>query len=439
MKILVIGAGYVGLAMGVVFTKSHDVTLLDINAERVSLVNKGICPIHEVGMPDLLKTAVQKGKLKAVTDKDEVGKQDIIMICTGTPSLSDGSVDLSQIEAAAEYTFSNRDSLFSNYTVVAIKSTVPPGTTKKYILDRIEKENLSKSVAAVFNPEFLREGTAIVDALNPDRIVIGTSSKKGFDIFRDMYTDCLGDKAKNFLSMTLESAELCKYASNSFLATKISFANEIANLAERISGVELDNVMKGVGADHRINPLMFGAGAGYGGACLPKDVSGLAAFARELGVDMPVLDAIQEVNKLRATHIIEMLSEEIGLIKGKKIAVLGIAFKPNTDDIRNSPGLRVIDSLILEDAEVWAHDPLLDMMNIPEESKKCHFTFELKDCLVNSEACILMTEWKEYLELGPSKLTATMSNKVLIDGRRTFANQTIPDDVKYRTIGKPPT
>jgi UDPglucose 6-dehydrogenase len=258
-------------------------------------------------------------------------------------------------------------------------------------------------------------------------------------MFQEMYEDCLGEKADNFLSMTPESAELCKYASNSFLATKVSFSNEIANISERIPGVELESVMRGVGADHRISPSMFGAGAGYGGACLPKDVSGLAAFSRKLGVEMPILDAVQEVNRQRAAHIIKMLEEEIRAIKGKKIAVLGIAFKPNTDDIRNSPSLRVIETLIQEGADVMAHDPLLDMMDIPLDSKKAKFTRSLNECLENADACILMTEWKNYVNLGPVNLTKNMNNKVIIDGRRAFANQTIPGDVSYRTIGKPPT
>jgi len=404
MKILVIGAGYVGLSMGVILAKSHDVTLLDINEERVALVNKGICPIHEIGMPDLLETAVKTGKLVAITNQERTEKQDVIVICTGTPSRPDGSVDLSQVESAAEFIFSNRDNLFSDYTVVAIKSTIPPGTTTKYILSRIIKEGLSESVAAVFNPEFLREGTAVMDALNPDRIIVGSSTDRGSEIFREMYDACLGDKADNFISMTLESAELCKYASNSFLATKISFSNEIANLAERIPGVELEQVMTGVGADHRISPSMFGAGAGFGGS-----------------------------------HIMEMLGEEVGSIKGKKIAILGIAFKPDTDDIRESPGLRVIETLIQEGVDVWAHDPLLDKIKIPEGYERCKFTKDLDDCLTNSDACILMTEWKDYVDLGPVKLTTNMSNKVIIDGRRAFADQTIPEDISYRTIGKPPT
>jgi len=439
MKILVIGAGYVGLSMGVILAKSHDVTLLDINEERVALVNKGICPIHEIGMPDLLETAVKTGKLVAITNQERTEKQDVIVICTGTPSRPDGSVDLSQVESAAEFIFSNRDNLFSDYTVVAIKSTIPPGTTTKYILSRIIKEGLSESVAAVFNPEFLREGTAVMDALNPDRIIVGSSTDRGSEIFREMYDACLGDKADNFISMTLESAELCKYASNSFLATKISFSNEIANLAERIPGVELEQVMTGVGADHRISPSMFGAGAGFGGSCLPKDVRGLASYAKSLGVEMPVLDAIQHVNRNRATHIMEMLGEEVGSIKGKKIAILGIAFKPDTDDIRESPGLRVIETLIQEGVDVWAHDPLLDKIKIPEGYERCKFTKDLDDCLTNSDACILMTEWKDYVDLGPVKLTTNMSNKVIIDGRRAFADQTIPEDISYRTIGKPPT
>jgi UDPglucose 6-dehydrogenase len=325
----------------------------------------------------------------------------------------------------------------TDFTAIAIKSTVPPGTTRKYILNRINQEGLEPKTAAVFNPEFLREGSAVMDALNPDRIIVGSNSERAIEMFRQMYLECLGEKAENFISMTIESAELCKYASNSFLATKISFSNEIASLAENIPGVELESVMMGVGADHRISPSMFGAGAGYGGSCLPKDIRGLSAFAKQLGVEMLVLDAVQKVNLDRANHIIEMLTKEIESVKGKKIAVLGLAFKPNTDDVRESPGLRIIKILSKMGADVWAHDPLLEKMNLSEYSNGYNFTTSIDECLQGSEACILMTEWKDYIDLGPEKIVAMMSNKIIIDGRRALVNHSMSDDIKYRTIGKP--
>ena len=363
--------------------------------------------------------------------------QEIIFICTGTPSLPDGSVDMRQVQSAADYIFSNAKDVFSKYTVIVIKSTVPPGTTRKYILDRIKKEGFSDSVAASFNPEFLREGTAVVDALNPDRIIVGVNTDRGSEMMKNLYQECLGDKASNYLSMSLESAELAKYANNSFLATKISFSNEIANICESIPGVDFDSVMKGVGADHRINPAMFGAGAGYGGSCLPKDVSGLTHFAERLHVDTPILRAIQDVNLQRAEHIVNMLIEEIGELKGKEIGVLGIAFKPDTDDIRNSPGLRVIEVLIKKGAKVTAHDPLLAKINLEKNQYKCKFTDDLADCLQASSGCIIMTEWKDYVDLGLEGLSSMMKGKVIIDGRRAFVKANVPKDVNYRTIGRP--
>ena len=437
MRVLVIGAGYVGLSMGVVLAKAHDVTLLDINEERVKQINQAICPIHEVQMPELLKDAIKNGKLRAVTDREKVTDQEIIFICTGTPSLPDGSVDMRQVQSAADYIFSNAKDVFSKYTVIVIKSTVPPGTTRKYILDRIKKEGFSDSVAASFNPEFLREGTAVVDALNPDRIIVGVNTDRGSEMMKNLYQECLGDKASNYLSMSLESAELAKYANNSFLATKISFSNEIANICESVPGVDFDSVMKGVGADHRINPAMFGAGAGYGGSCLPKDVSGLTHFAERLHVDTPILRAIQDVNLQRAEHIVNMLIEEIGELKGKEIGVLGIAFKPDTDDIRNSPGLRVIEVLIKKGAKVTAHDPLLAKINLEKNQYKCKFTDDLADCLQASSGCIIMTEWKDYVDLSLEELSSMMKDKVIIDGRRAFVKANVPKDVNYRTIGRP--
>ncbi|MHA1864826.1 MAG: nucleotide sugar dehydrogenase, partial [Candidatus Thorarchaeota archaeon] len=311
--------------------------------------------------------------------------------------------------------------------------------TTALVLDKIENGCFKDQLGAFFNPEFLREGTAIHDAKNPDRIIIGASSDRAAGLVQRMYTECLGDKADNIITMSLESGELCKYVSNSFLATKISFANEIANITERIPGADFDDVVKGMSADSRICEKFFGSGVGYGGSCFPKDVSGLIMLAKDdLGVDTHILEAAQRVNAERTERILEILSEHVPDVKGMKIAVLGIAFKPGTDDTRESPALKVIQQLSVLGANVWAHDPLLDEMEIPEEvHSQASFTENVEECLENSEACILMTEWIEYIDLGPEAITATMSNKLLIDGRRAFIRYDIPSGITYRAIGRP--
>ena len=439
MRILIIGAGYVGLSMGVILAETHDVLLLDIDSSKVESINDGQSPIFEDGISELLQNATQSGRLKAQTPERPIGYRDVVMVCVGTPSREDGSVNLSYVDDALELLFERVDEFCDDYTAVGIKSTIPPGTTKTLVIDRIENRGLTDRVGAFFNPEFLREGTAINDAKNPDRIIIGASSDRAAGLVQRMYTECLREKADNIITMSLESGELCKYVSNAFLATKISFANEIANITERIPGADFDSVVKGMAADSRISGKFFGSGAGYGGSCFPKDVSGLIMLAKDdIGVDTHILQAAQRVNAERPARILDFVREHIPDVKGKKIAVLGIAFKPNTDDTRESPALKVIQQLSDLGANVWAHDPLLNKMELPEDiHSQANLTESIEECLKNSEACILMTEWKEYINMELEEITDTMSKKLLIDGRRAFINRDIPSGIIYRAIGKP--
>ncbi len=437
MNVLIIGAGYVGLSMGVVLAKSHVVTLVDIDESKVAMINRKESPIHERDMDDLLADAVSRNKIRAITPAEPFGRQNLVLICVGTPSMEDGSVDLSYVNKATDMVFERIEEILDDYCVIGIKSTVPPGTTRKFVSEKVARMGYMDKLGVVFNPEFLREGSAIADATNPDRIIIGASDYKASQVLKKLYQEVLGDAANNVIVISLESAELCKYVNNAFLATKISFANEIANITERVSGADIDEVMRAVGEDSRISPKFFGSGAGYGGSCFPKDVAGLISFAeKNLGIATHVLRAIQLVNSERPARIVNLLLEELPSLKGKKVSVLGLAFKPGTDDTRESPALKIIDLLHEHGAEVWAHDPLVHEMDLGNLAKKAQLTDNLEECLNNSAACVLVTEWEEYIQRGLAGLTELMQGNLLIDGRRVFTDAEIPESVSYRTIGQ---
>jgi UDPglucose 6-dehydrogenase len=301
---------------------------------------------------------------------------------------------------------------------------------------------LEHKIGVAYNPEFLREGNAINDALKPDRVVIGTNNERVANALIEMFEECLGKNATTYTIMSPESAEFCKYVSNSFLATKISFANEVANMVEKVPGADIDDIMYGVGLDQRICHRYLetpGAGAGYGGSCFPKDIRGLAHFAQEdLKIPVPILDSIQKVNSGRPQRLIEMLTECMSDIHNRKIAVLGLAFKPNTDDARESPTIPLTYLLSELGAQICIHDPNATRIRL-ETSLPVGVivTDNLDHCIKESDACILMTNWKVYEELGLKQLTNFMSNKIFIDGRRVFSRSEIPTDVIYRSIGKP--
>ncbi|MFW9850620.1 MAG: UDP-glucose dehydrogenase family protein, partial [Candidatus Thorarchaeota archaeon] len=382
-----------------------------------------------------LASGVSSGRLRAVHVDDQVNKQDVVMICVGTPSDKNGTVDMTYVQSAIDWFFENTDNLIGDYGVLVLKSTCPPGTTHKLIHEQIEARGLSGRVSSAFNPEFLREGSAIWDTENPDRVVLGTYDEKTGMFLKEMYTECLNN-SPTYVNMKPTSAEFCKYVSNCFLATKISFANEIANLVEKIPEADIDEVFEGVGLDARISPKFFGAGVGFGGSCFPKDTIGLVRYAEEeLGVGMQILRATLDVNAGRPQHIIDLLMDCIDTVNNRKIAVLGLAFKPGTDDTRESPSFKVIDLLNKIGADVWVHDPLSSKMDLMESQSKITIADSVEDCVKDSYACILITEWGDYTNLGVETLTRLMKQKIFIDGRRVFARSSIPDDVIYKTIG----
>ena len=437
MRVLIVDSGYVGLCMGVVFAKSHDVTLVDIDQAKVDMINRAESPIYEKDIDTLLSAGISKGSLVAKNTDAEFQPHDVVLIAVGTPSSDDGSVNLDYLKSAVDWIFSREAQLCnSDFCVICIKSTVLPGTTTEIVQKQIDARNLGSRIASVFNPEFLREGNAIYDSINPDRIVIGSDNQRATQLIQSLYESTI-ESDTVFVEMSKESSELCKYVSNCFLATKISFANEIANIAERIPNADIDEVMHAVGLDGRISPKFFGSGAGYGGSCFPKDTIGLISFAENiLKTDSRIIRAANEVNKTRPDRLVDLLLECVPNIKGKKVAILGLAFKPDTDDTRYSPSYRIIDLLQSQHAEVWIHDPMMKkILENEDPPKNVTIAYTIEECLTDTDACILVTDWSDYKNAGLASLVAPMRTKIFIDGRRLFVKDEYTQNINYRTIG----
>jgi UDPglucose 6-dehydrogenase len=434
--VTVFGAGYVGLTTATVLASKHEVIVVDINQEKVALINQGKPPIKEDDLEFRLRQAVESRRLKAVGTDYEFGPQNAVLICVDTPSNPDGSVNLTSVESVVDSISRNYHKLLDDYLLIAVRSTVPPGTTRSLVLNRMQRDRNPDKFGVVFQPEFLRQGKAIYDLLNPDRLIVGASDARAFDMYKALTVPCLDKSNMNVLQMSIESAEMCKYVSNSFLATKISFVNEMASLAERIPNADIDDVVRGMTADHRICPSHLRPGLGYGGSCLPKDVNGFISFGKRLGISMHLLDAVHVVNEKTTDRLLALLGSDIAGLVGQKVAVLGLAFKAGTDDTRESPSLSLIERLSQLGAEIHAHDPTVN----PEQTKNafsCRFEVcdEVESCTKGAHALFLMTEWNEYLEMGLDQITSTMTHKLVIDGRRLFVHASIPDDVLYRPLG----
>jgi len=416
MNVSIIGTGYVGTVTGACFAElGHNVVCVDIDSEKVRQMNEGIPPIHEEGLPELLKKHVGSG-LRATSDySDAISDSDATFICVGTPSDENGSIDLSIVRSASE---SIGRALAEweiggdadRYHVVVVKSTVVPGTTDEVVAPIIrEKSGDASTVGIAMNPEFLREGKAVYDFMNPDKIVIGGDSRARDTVAR------LYEKISCEITLTdTRTAEMIKYANNSFLATKISFANEIGNICKRL-GIDVYEVMSAVGKDFRISEHFLNAGAGFGGSCFPKDVKALIGRARELGYDPLLLNATIRVNEEQPMRMIELLADRIQEIRGKRIAVLGLAFKNETDDIREARSIPVIGELLNRGATVAAYDPLAteNMRKVFPDVLYCD---SAKDALAGADACLIMTEWAEFGSLDQE--FEEMLNVVVIDGRR---------------------
>ena len=443
LRIGFIGLGYVGLTTATVLAyHGYDVVGVDIDSRKVEMVRRGEPPIYEPGLGEMLRASVGSGRLTAATGYGELAGADIVLITVGTPSLSDGGINLSYVYHAAKRLGKVLTSSRSGYPVIAVKSTVIPGTARRVaqIIEEASGLRLGSSFGVASNPEFLREGRAVEDTLRPSRIVIGEVDEKGASILEEFWTSFyhkLGHKPP-VLRVTAETAEMIKYASNAFLAMKISFANTIARICERIPGCDIVEVVRGMALDPRINPEFLGAGLGYGGSCFPKDVKALTAFAKQLCVDTQLLEAINHVNETQPLHIARRLEEMLGGLEDKTITVLGAAFKPDTDDVRESRAIALARLLLERGARVRLHDPnpaaLENAKKILGDTVEYHSRVE--EALKEADAAVIATEWRDYRSLAPEAFTRYMKRPVVLDARRIYnPHRFIEAGVKFYAVG----
>lgn len=439
-KISVIGAGYVGLCTAVGFaSKGYSVVACDVDEEKITKINKGIPTFYEPGLKEKLSESIKKGNLKGVVGQTEkvIEETDLTFVAVGTPSKPDGSIDLKYIESAA-CNIGKALKQKSSYHVTIIKSTVVPGTTQntvKPILEKESKKVTGEGFGLCMNPEFLRQGSAFQDTINADRVVIGSYDKRSGDVLEDLYKDFYSVHVPTIIRTSLSTAELIKYASNSMLATKISFINTIANICEQIPGADVKVVATAMGLDKRIGPLFLDAGLGYGGSCFPKDVKALIACSKSLGYDPELLDSVEKVNKTQPLKAVEFCKEQLGCLEGKKIAILGLAFKPDTDDMREARVIPIINQLLREGANVTAYDPVAMPIAKTIFDHKLSYAQSALNCIKGADACIVVTEWDEFKKLTPEDFTKNMKQPILIDGRRIFNPETFKTKLQFVALG----
>ena len=438
MRIGIFGAGYVGLSTAVCFAQKHDITLIDIDPNKVAAINNNKPYIFEKDLEDLLSHALEKKSLRSKLINETFQPFHMIFITVGTPSEDDGYINLQFVRDVAKTLLQRTTEFFfdDQQTLIVMRSTVIPGTTNRTLGD-FEKHKLAKIAS---NPEFLAQGSAIHDTLHPKRIIIGSNQEDAFLRLEDFYTQFYRDLQIPILHMSIESAEFTKYIANAFLAMKISFANEIADLVQHIKNTDIDDIMKGIGLDPRISPYFLRAGIGFGGSCFPKDIQALISFSENLSAETPrILSAVLKVNENRPYRLIRILREELGDLNDSRIAILGLSFKPGTNDVREAPSISIIQALWRAGARIIVHDPLIERMDLRSFKRfNILVTSSVEECLKGADACLLLTEWTEYSNLELDFIVKDMRNKIIIDGRRIFVERNIPPDVQYITIGSFP-
>jgi UDPglucose 6-dehydrogenase len=440
-KISVLGIGYVGLCTAVGFaSKGYDVVASTHDAEKAAKINKGVPPFHEPNLKKLLEETIKNGNLICLINQTEkaVLETDLTFNAVGTPSRADGSIDLQFIET------STRDigqalNKKNTYHVVVVKSTVVPGTTQdlvKPILENQSKKKCGTDFGLCMNPEFLRQGSAFQDTMHTDRVVIGEYDKKSGDVLENLYKDFYRENMPPIIRTSLSTAELIKYASNSMLATKISFINTMANLCEKIPGADVKVVATAMGLDKRIGPLFLNAGLGYGGSCFPKDVKALIACSESLGYRLKLLEEVENVNKTQPMKAVELCRELLGSsLKGRRIAILGLAFKADTDDMREARAIPIVNRLIENGASVAAYDPVAMPIAKTIFKDKIRYAASAIDCLNGADCCILVTEWDEFKKLKPMDFVKNMKQPLLIDGRRIYNPEEFSQKLRFVAIG----
>lgn len=439
MNITIVGTGYVGLVSGTCFAETGiNVTCVDVDQAKIDKLNKGIIPIYEPGLTPMVTNNMEKGRLFFSTSlKDSIAEADAVFIAVGTPPDEDGSADLKYVLGVAReigrYT--------EHYMVIVTKSTVPIGTAKKVkaaIQEELDNRNSDLTFDVASNPEFLKEGAAISDFLKPDRVVIGTESEKAQKVMQKLYKPFLMNNHP-VIFMDIPSAEMTKYAANSMLATKISFMNDIANLCE-IVGADVNNVRKGIGSDSRIGHKFIYPGTGYGGSCFPKDVQALVKTSEQNGHPLEILQSVENVNNRQKSVLYnKMMKHFDGDLKGKKIAIWGLSFKPNTDDMREAPALVIIDKLVKEGAVVSAYDPVAMEECERKIGKTINYAKDQYEALIDADALVVVTEWNEFKVPNFRVMEKLLKNKLIFDGRNIYDTEELKDNKYiYYSIGRAP-
>jgi len=428
-KIAVIGTGYVGLVTGTCFAETGNrVICCDIDSQKITNLLNGVMPIYEPGLEELVAKNQKRETLQFSTDiPNAIQQAEIIYIAVGTPMTVTGEADLMYIKQVAKTIGENLNS----YKIIVTKSTVPVGTGK--IISSIIKEQTATKFDLVSNPEFLREGVAIKDCMNMERAVIGATSETAYQVIAELHQPFTTKMVKT----SVETAEMIKYAANAFLATKISFINDIANICERV-GADVTKVSEGIGLDSRIGPRFLQAGVGFGGSCFPKDTAALLHISKEVGYDFKLIEAVMETNEQQRLQMVEKLTSVLGDLDGKTISILGLAFKPDTDDVRSAPALDIIPHLVNLGADVRAYDPIA----INEAKKKlgyqCTYSNNLYQTIENADACLILTDWPQVKKLDFEKAKELMKQPILVDGRNLFDLDTMMQaGFTYLSVGRP--
>ena len=436
MNIAIVGTGYVGLVSGACFAEMGiDVTCVDINPEKIKCLLNGEIPIYEPGLDDLVKRNVEAGRLHFTTDLTTcLDNVEVVFSAVGTPPDEDGSADLQYVLEVAR-TFGRN---IKKYTILVTKSTVPVGTAKKVkavIEEELTKRGEQIDFEVASTPEFLKDGAAITDFMSPDRVVVGVESDRAKKVMERLYRPFQMNNYRLYF-MDIPSAEMTKYAANAMLATRISFMNDIANLCDLV-GANVDMVRKGIGADTRIGSKFLYPGCGYGGSCFPKDVKALARTAREYGYTMGVIEAVEAVNERQKEIVVKKLQDKLGTLRGKTIALWGLAFKPETDDMREAPALVVIEKLLEAGASVKVYDPVAMDECRRRIGDRVVYCKDMYDVVIDADALAVLTEWKEFRIPSWSVIKRVMKQPVLVDGRNIYSkDEVIAEGFEYAAIGK---
>lgn len=436
MNIAIVGTGYVGLVSGACFSEMGiDVTCVDIDQRKIERLLNGEVPIYEPGLDELVRRNMEAGRLHFTTDLVSCLDQvEVVFSAVGTPPDEDGSADLQYVLAVAR-TFGQH---INKYTLLVTKSTVPVGTAQKVkavIREELDKRGVDIEFEVASNPEFLKEGAAIKDFMSPDRVVVGVESERAKKVMTKLYRPFLTNNFRVYF-MDIPSAEMTKYAANAMLATRISFMNDIANLCDLV-GANVDMVRKGIGSDSRIGNKFLYAGCGYGGSCFPKDVKALAHTAREQGYEMGVIEAVEAVNARQKEVVVQKLRQLMGDLAGKTIALWGLAFKPETDDMREAPALVVIDRLLAAGAQMKVYDPVAMDECRRRLGNVVTYCTDMYEAVVDADALVLLTEWKVFRVPSWTVLRKVMKAPVIVDGRNIYdKEEVLSEGFTYKAIGK---